>query len=156
VLTGKKLRNLALYGLDGQPWEFRNRQGRLVLLDFWGTWCPPCVQAIPVLNILQEKYGRHGLEVIGIAYEWGSPREQVEKVERVSRLKRIQYRVLLGGGYDTVCPVRHQFDVSAYPTLVLLDEDGMILWRNDQGLDASRLQDLELLLGQKLRTARRN
>src|SRR5262249_33845050 len=69
VLTGSTLYNFALYDLNGQPWEFRHHQGRLVLLDFWGTWCPHCLVSIKDLNYLQDRYGRYGLEVIGIDYE---------------------------------------------------------------------------------------
>lgn len=152
ALVGRKLHNFALYDLDGQPWEFaRQRRGRLVLLDFWGTWCPACVQGIPHLNILHSKYGRQGLEVIGIAYEEGSPQEQIRRIERVNKLpgKRIDYRVLLGGD-RMECPVRNQFEVRNWPTLFLLDENGMIVWK-EEGLDSHKLKDLDLLIQHKLR-----
>jgi thiol-disulfide isomerase/thioredoxin len=157
VLTGQKLHNFALYDLTGQPWEFAHqRRGRLVLLDFWGTWCPYCVQAIPNLNILQSRYGGQGLEVIGLAYEEGSPQEQIRKIERLSKIpgKRIDYRVLLGGDRQT-CPLLKQFEISCWPTLVLLDESGTIIWRNEGSLDQPKSQDLELLIRQKLRAPRK-
>ncbi len=155
VLTGQKLHNFALYGLDGQPWELaRQRRGRLLLLDFWGPWCFPCLDAIPHLNILQGNYGPQGLEVIGIAYVEGSLQEQVQKIEHVSRMpgKQITYRVLLGGERDS-CPVLKQFDIRCWPTLVLLDENGVILWRGE-GLDRQNLKELELRIRHKLRGSR--
>src|SRR5262249_40244145 len=130
---------------DGKPWEFRDRRGRLALVDFWATWCTPCVHAIPHLNVLYDKYGRYGLDVVGIAYDEGS--DQVQKVKRVQQRLAITYRLLLGGGSD--CPVKTQFQVRNYPTLVLVDETGRIIWRTE-GLDAPKLRELEVILDRRL------
>jgi thiol-disulfide isomerase/thioredoxin len=148
VLTGETLHNFALYDLQGRPWEFRNRQGRLVLLDFWGTWCLPCRQAIPHLNILHESFGPYGLEVIGIAYEDGTPTQRVEKVNRVCKISNVRYRMLMGADRYT-CPVRVQFAVNSYPTLVLLDENGRIIWRGE-GNYPEHFQELDIILRQRL------
>jgi thiol-disulfide isomerase/thioredoxin len=148
VLTGRQLENFALNDLNAKPWEYRQHAGKVVLLDFWGTWCLPCRQAIPHLNILQSNYGRYGLEVIGIAYEDGPLQEQVRKVRGVSDRMGINYRLLLGAG--TSCPVRTQFAVQHYPTLVLLNQDNRIIWRQE-GLDAYKLQELETLIQQQLK-----
>lgn len=151
VLTGQTLHNFALNDLNGRPWEFRNHRGRLVLVDFWGPWCVPCLQAIPHLNILQERYGPSGLEVVGIAYDKGQPLEQARKVNDVRQRLRINYRLLLGGD-PADCPVRQQFRVTNWPTLVLLDERGRIVWRGE-GLDAQHLNELDIVIRQRL-TAR--
>src|SRR5262249_15866549 len=45
-LNGRQLDNFALHDINGQPWEWRTRNNRLTLIDFWGTWCVPCQQAI--------------------------------------------------------------------------------------------------------------
>jgi thiol-disulfide isomerase/thioredoxin len=148
VLTGLLLDNFALNDLDGQPWEYRNRRGRITLLDFWATSCLPCRQAIPSLKILQERYGRYGLEIVGIAYEEGSPSEQVRKVQNVRDILGIKYRLLLGSDI-TMCPVRTQFGVNNFPTLVLIDERSRIIWRKE-GLDSYRIQELEMLIIQQL------
>jgi thiol-disulfide isomerase/thioredoxin len=148
VLTGQTCYNFALNDLSGQPWEFRQRRGRLMLVDFWGTWCPHCLAAVPQLNIVQERYGPYGLEVVGIAYESGTPAEQVRKVNDTRTRLRMNYRVLLGSDRDT-CPVRRQFGVRAWPTLVLLDENGRIIWRGE-GFDAQHMRELEGVIQQKL------
>jgi thiol-disulfide isomerase/thioredoxin len=152
VLTGYQLHNFALRDLNGQPWEFKSHRGRLVLLDFWGSWCVPCLYAIPHLKILQERYAAYGLEVIGIDYERGSPQEQVIKANRIRALQGITYRILLGtDSPDELarCPVRAQFGVNSWPTLVLVDENNRIIWRGE-GLDASKLQELEIIIKQRL------
>src|SRR5262249_3610418 len=118
VLTGRQLHNFALNDLGGHPWEYRNHHGRLVLLDFWGSWCVPCLQTIPHLTALQQRYGGYGLEVIGIAYEQnGASQEQAHRIERVRQRLRINYRLLMGGGSQ--CPVQTQFQIGSLPTLVL-------------------------------------
>jgi thiol-disulfide isomerase/thioredoxin len=148
VLTGKQLQNFALYDLNGRPWEYRNHQGRLVLLVFWETTCLPCRAAIPYLKIFQERYGPNGLEIIGIAYEQGPLPEQIRKLQSARDRLEIPYRLLLGG--DVVsCPVRTQFAVNAFPTAVLLDESNRIIWQQ-QGLDALKLHELEMRIRLKL------
>jgi thiol-disulfide isomerase/thioredoxin len=148
VLTGQTLVNFALNDLNGRPWEYRQHPSRLTLIDFWGTWCFPCRNAIPHLKILQDTYGNFGLTVVGIAYEKeGTVAEQVQKVNGVRLRYAMNYQVLLGDMRS--CPVRTQFDVRSFPTLVLIDETGRIIWRA-QGLDPQRLSDLEALIRQRV------
>ena len=140
VLTGKQLHNFALYDLQGRPWEYRNHHGRLVLLVFWETTCLPCRAAIPYLKTWQERYGPSGFEIIAIAYEQGSLQEQIRRLQSLRDSLQIPYRLLLGGEVSS-CPVRTQFAVHAFPTVVLLDESSRIIWQQ-QGLDAAKLHEL--------------
>lgn len=149
VLTGQYLANFALNDLTGQPWEFKKHHSKLTLIDFWESACIPCMHAIPHLNVLSERYGGRGLQVVGIAYEEGPIGVQAEKVERVRQRQRIKYTLLLGGGDATPCPVRTQFAIRAFPTLVLVDDTGRILWRCE-GLDRQHLGELEGILRQRL------
>jgi thiol-disulfide isomerase/thioredoxin len=154
-LTGHQLTNFGLYDLNGQPFEFRrSTRGRIVLLDFWGTWCMPCQQAIPHLKSLQQMYGPWGLEVIGIDYEQSCPSalDQMQHVRRVCGRLGVNYRVLLGTDDPQQaprCPVRQQFGISTWPTLVLLDENSQVIWRSE-GLDARKAYELEMLIRQRL------
>jgi thiol-disulfide isomerase/thioredoxin len=151
VLTGEVLYNFALNDLSGRPWEYRrDRRGRLVLLDFWSTDCLPCRYAIPHLKIWQNRYGPYGLEVIGIAYEKGTPEQQAAKANLVGTNMDIRYRLLLGAdAAPTTCPVRAQFRVASFPTVVLLDETGRIIYRSE-GLGAEQIKDVDLIIRQRL------
>jgi hypothetical protein len=136
-LYGNKLDNFALHDLDGKVWEYKlNRHGRLLLLDFWYHNCQPCLQAIHYLRELQNDYGRFGLEIIGIACETGSLEQQRDNVRGTRTRYQINYTTLLSGGGPGHCPVIRNFQVEYYPTLVLIDTDGTILWRSGrEGMD---------------------
>lgn len=147
-LAGRQLSNFSLYDLNGQPWEWRQRNNQLTLIDFWGTWCPACLHAIPHLNQLNDKYGKYGLEVVGIAYENNAPKYQVEQVRRVQQRLNINYTLLMGSDRLT-CPVRVQFRVAQWPTLFLVDQSGRIIWQA-AGLDRPQANELDKLIRKQL------
>jgi thiol-disulfide isomerase/thioredoxin len=150
VLVGKQLINFALRDLNGDAWEWkRHRKGKLVLIDFWSTTCVPCLHTVPHLRILQEKHGWAGLEVIAIANERATTdEEKAHKVAGMASRLNTNYRLLLDGG--NACPVRRDFAVQYLPTLVLLDENGWIVWRHEGQLSKPELEDLELLIKRRL------
>lgn len=146
-LVGRKLENFALVDLEGNAWEFRkHKTGRVMLIDFWFSTCGPCLTAIPHLVTLQRTYKSYGLEVVGIAYEKGSIPERAAKVKSVRGRYGINYTTLLGQIGSEECPVRTQFQVTSFPTLVLVDESGNLLWRSpsDRGLNEATLRELEM------------
>jgi thiol-disulfide isomerase/thioredoxin len=152
---GMRLENFALYDLELQPWELKTkRRGSVVLLDFWKTNCPPCLQTIHNLRALQQKFGQEGLEVVGIAYEDGNKDywQQATKVKAVAAQWNANYQMLLGSGPK--CPLKRDLMVTNYPTLVLLDEQGQIIWQHVGLMDAVALDNLEFRIRQKLFTPR--
>ncbi|MCI0637446.1 MAG: TlpA family protein disulfide reductase [Gemmataceae bacterium] len=149
VLVGKQLVNLALNDVNGEGWEFRvHRRGKLVLLDFWSTNCIPCRQTMPLLAQLQARIGPK-LEVVGVALEnGGSPQEQSVRVGSLCQKLQVNHRQLLST--SAACPTRRQFAIRFVPTLVLVDENGWILWRHEGQPDATTLAELERLVRQRL------
>ncbi len=148
LLVGNMLENLALNDLAGQRWDYRNRKGRMVLLNFWSTTDVPSLQALSGLNKLQGHYGPYGLEVVGIAYEDGTPLERIEKINRVRTRMHLEY-LLLRGGDRKPCPVKTQFGVRRFPTFVLLDESGKIICQSE-GNEVEHFEELEVIIRQRL------
>jgi thiol-disulfide isomerase/thioredoxin len=150
VILGNRLVNFALPDFYGKAWEWKaNRLGRIVLLDFWRTDCPPCLAAIGNLRALQAKYGPKGLEIIGIAAETkGTREEQRVRVATVCQTRNTNYRILLATGAGD--PVLAHFAVQALPTLILLDEQGNILWRHEGGLGTDGWAALDAHVQMKL------
>ena len=129
VLVGNHLENLALKDTKGQTWEYKkNAPGKLILLDFWYTSCMPCRESMPNLNRLHQQFGSRGLEVIGIAIEKGDEQKDAAAVNKVCASMQISYRQLLGrtGGFD----VSKNFKVTGFPTLMLISEQGDIIWHH--------------------------
>ncbi len=108
-----------LTDLSGKPVSLADFRGKVVILDFWATWCPPCKKEIPDFVELQKQYGSKGLQVVGIALD------QPDKVMAFTQQNGINYPVLLGneaitgtyGGIDGI------------PTTFIIDKKGKIINR---------------------------
>jgi len=83
---------LELKDIKGQNLRLADYKGKVVLVNFWATWCPPCRTEIPELIRWQRNYRKRGLQIIGIAY----PPETVVDVRRFSRKAKVNYPIALG------------------------------------------------------------
>ncbi len=104
--------------LNGSPFESSELDGGIVLLDFWGSWCPPCIKAFPKLSRLHDDYAERGFQVVGLAVKSGT----AEEVAAFLESHGVTYPIVL---VDTQVP--DLFGVQAYPTYFLLGESGQIL-----------------------------
>lgn len=153
VLVGRRLENFALNDVSMSPWELKkDRRGKLVLLDFWGTWCTPCRKTIPALVQLQAKHRPEELEIIGIAMEQGGRmQEQAYRVNLAAQSLGVNYRQLLSTGSQ--CPVATDLQITGLPTIILLDQEGNIIWRHSGVLDTRTLAELERIIQRGMRSA---
>ncbi|GAC1474930.1 MAG: hypothetical protein NVSMB9_26270 [Isosphaeraceae bacterium] len=140
----RRLNDFVLPGLDGKPLRFREIDSDLVLIDFWGTWCQPCLRSIPHLVDLQTRMGEKRLAVVGVACEPGSPKEAARGVAATVQRLKINYPILLSRN-DGSCPLQEALHIQAFPTMVLVDRQGRVLWR-DQGATSSTLARLDRFL----------
>ena len=83
---------LTLKDLKGRNLRLSDYRGKVVLINFWATWCPPCRKEIPDLIKLQRDYGSRSLQVIGVTY----PPQKVAEVRRFVQRTKINYPVSLG------------------------------------------------------------
>lgn len=90
--TGSKAPPLKLRDLQGRTLRLADYKGKVVLINFWATWCPPCRTEIPELVRWQREYRDRGLQVIGITY----PPQSRSEVQRFIRQRRVNYPLALG------------------------------------------------------------
>jgi thiol-disulfide isomerase/thioredoxin len=99
--------------------SLKNRQGKVVLLDFWATWCGPCKQITPVLEALYDKYKGEGLDAMAISDE---AREIVAINEKKSPHKIPVY-------LDSDSKANKAFGVTGLPTVIVIDRTGTIVFQ---------------------------
>jgi thiol-disulfide isomerase/thioredoxin len=110
-----------LRDLDGRELSSASLRGKVVILNFWATWCPPCRAEIPDLVALQEKYRDH-LVVIGVSEDEGGP----EVVRQFAAQHKINYPiVMMTAELEKMFP-----GVSALPTSFILDRDSRIVQKH--------------------------
>ena len=92
LAPGSQAPEFSVITLDGKQLNLASYRGKVILLDFWATWCGPCRDEIPLFVQLQEKYRDRGLQIIGISLDDGP-----EPVRRFYREFHMNYPVALGG-----------------------------------------------------------
>ena len=117
------LKAARLPDLEGRVQPVEQWRGRVVLVNFWATWCAPCREEIPILIRLQDKYGAKGLQLVGIAID------QPEKVRPYAAEMRMNFPILVGGA-DTIELTRTLGNrAGVLPFTVILRRDGSIASR---------------------------
>ena len=112
----------------GKPKTFAAGTSReLILLDFMATWCGPCTKAIPILKRLQTDYGSK-IQVIGVLCDDESKQARQELAERYSSAHRLNYPIMIEPAAKPGA-LKDRFEIRGYPTLILLDGTGEVLWR---------------------------
>lgn len=107
-----------LTDLDGHPIRLADLRGKVVWLNFWASWCPPCQHETPILRDLSERYRDRGLEIIGISVQETTPADIAAYAERY----QLKYTI----GFDTSGLVFHTYKVYALPTQFFIDTQGVI------------------------------
>ena len=109
--------DFTLKTLDGQEITLFKLKGKVILLDFWATWCVPCRESIPHLIQLYKTYRKNGLEVIGMNVDRGD----MEAVQRFIKSMDIPYPITI-----TSQDVERSYGVTGLPTTILIDKEGKI------------------------------
>lgn len=108
----------AIYTRSGQHLTADSLRGRIVLVNVWATWCPPCRAEMPALQQLATAYAPRGLVLLGLSVDRGAP----EQVDAFLRERGITYPVAIVDGEV----IRAFGGVRGYPTSYLLDRDGVL------------------------------
>ena len=116
--------SFSLLNLQGEKIDSRSFRGKVVLLDFWATWCPPCREEIPYLNELNSQYGKDGLVVVGIALDHGRSEEVKKFVEK----NEVGYINLMGNDavMEAFSNIPGMGPIQGIPTVFIIDRQGQI------------------------------
>lgn len=118
---GHNAPNFALTDLQGNTVKLSDLRGKIVVLNFWATWCPPCKQEIPWLVDMQKRYGSQGLQIVGVSMDDGDPKDVV----KFAAANSINYPILIGED-----KVADQYGGIEYlPTTFYIDRNGVVLDR---------------------------
>lgn len=109
--------------------EQPDTKGKFILIDFWATWCGPCIRAIPELNAFHEKF-KDDLVVIGISDE------SKEKINNFKKVKIDYYSAI-----DTNKTLKNIYEVQGIPHCVLIDPDGIVRWEGFPTLKGEELTE---------------
>ena len=131
--SSSDLSGLPATTLDGAPVDTAALQGKVVVLDFWATYCVPCLKEIPTFNRVQAQYADHGLVVLGVSMDvdGGAP-----LVESFLKKHPMQYRVALGSEKTT-----DLFHLDQLPVTVVFDRQGKTLRRFEGYTPADALEN---------------
>ncbi len=133
--------DFSLTDLSGKTHSLKEFKGKVVLLNFWATWCPACKEDIATLEILNREYKNSGLEIIGISLD----KKGLGEVDSFVQQMKIPYTVLLGD--ESV--VKSYGGLKGVPTSFLLDKDGRIIKKYSGQISHEAVSsDLKTLLGE--------
>ena len=117
------LRDLTLVTVDRKPLPLDTiRHAGPLLIDFWATWCKPCLASLPEIQALHQKYGPRGLTVVGVSID--GPRNEARVRPFAARLG-LTYPIV----FDADGRLQQRFDVRAVPNAVLVDTSGTVVRR---------------------------
>lgn len=140
---------LTAVNLDGSVMSFEELAGEIVIIDFWGTWCPPCITEIPHYNALVADYADKGVHLIGLTVESG-PREEVLEWIAADESHAMNYSLVMAEDehMEVFGPI------FGFPTTLLLDRDGTIVkrWIGTASNKSDQIRELldKLLAGEPI------
>jgi thiol-disulfide isomerase/thioredoxin len=126
---------------EGQQVSNATLRGKVVLMDFWGTWCPPCRESVPILQNLQKKYANKGFQLVSVSSD---DDEDVWKTFiQAQKMNWTEYIDLSG-------QVLQSFNIESFPTYIVLDKDGVMRFRQS-GLGPTTEQEVEDAINRALK-----
>ncbi|MFP6626534.1 MAG: prolipoprotein diacylglyceryl transferase family protein [Deltaproteobacteria bacterium] len=120
LAIGERAPDFVLPRLDGSVQRLANYRGRPVLINHWATWCPPCIEEVPVLNDIAREFGPRGLAVLALAAD-----EDSRAVADFIAKTPVAFDILL----DASGEIGTKYGITGYPETFLVDRDGRIRGR---------------------------
>ena len=142
--------DFAFTSSEGEHIVLEDLRGKVVLLDFWGTWCPPCVESVPELRNLYKRYAKDGnFMILGISSDDDDDEDTWRQFIVKNKMVWPQYR-------DKDHRILRDFGIRAFPTYILIDHEGIVRfssvgvsWRTGSDLDNAIQKQLKLVAKSK-------
>ncbi len=120
-MIGKPLDISGLVWKDGKPFDWNQYRGKVVLIDFWATWCRPCLEEFPNMKANYERFKPKGFEIVGINMD-----QQRSEAELFLTREQLPWQTIFAPD-PTNNPVAKKYRVESIPFLVLVDRDGTVI-----------------------------
>ncbi|MCH7813072.1 MAG: TlpA family protein disulfide reductase [Planctomycetes bacterium] len=128
ISIGEQAPEFAATTLDGRPFKLSELRGKVVLLDFWATWCAPCIGEMPNLLRAVEEYGGSGdFVIVGVSLD--SSESAVKQFQQRRKIPWTQ--IVLGPAEQN--PAAKKYNVSGIPATFLIDRDGKVVAKDLHG-----------------------
>lgn len=134
--AGTPAPNFATHTVAGKPLTLKSLRGKVVLLDYWATWCVPCQAATPTLESLHRKFGKQGLAVVGMSVD---DARSVGIVKPFMKHFGITYTVTTGPAANG--KAEGAYHVHGIPSQFLIDKKGIVRW-SQSGFSRDEGQEL--------------
>ena len=139
-LSPQSAKDFSLTTLDGATIDLAGLRGKVVMLDFWASWCKPCRDEAPVLSEVYLDYAERAVEFVGVDI-WDRRQDAIEYIDR--------YQITYPNGVDENGAIAINYGVRGIPEKFFIDQDGMIVKKFVGPVDADTLRStLDELLGQ--------
>lgn len=110
----------ALHDVDGTVHHMEDWKGKVIVLNFWATYCPPCREEIPVFSAVQKQYRGDGLQIIGVAID------KAQQVKDFRNTLRVNYPLLIGGHEGLQLLSKYGDVAGLLPYSVVIDRNGRV------------------------------
>lgn len=121
VIEGKKAPDFILENIEGKPFALTSLRGKYVIIDFWGSWCGPCIVGIPKMKNAYDKY-KNKLEIVGVACR----EKSVDDWKKAVKQHELPWINVYN---DKSSSVNVKYGIEAFPTKIVIDPEGTILIR---------------------------
>ena len=119
-----KAPDFTLTALNDSVYNLRELEDKVVLINFWATWCGPCRMEIPEFNELHKSYNEKGLEILGISVS-----DNKKQLKNFTKSFAVDYPLLYGGARDMNKIMKDYGGVYAVPSSFLIGKKGSIIWK---------------------------
>jgi peroxiredoxin len=117
-IIGQEAPAFTLNDLEGKPISIKDYKGKVVFINFWATWCPPCKEEIPSLNKLHKKYSGKDFAVIGISTD-----DSKKAIVKFLKKHKVDFVI----PHDKDGKIMREYKVFSLPTSFLIDKQGKII-----------------------------